>query len=269
MAAEWSLRPIPPSREREHDRRVDVEGQVSSPLRRRRARILAGGAAAVLVGVVALGALAGDQDRTTVAAEGGLSTTTVEPLGTSGPVSSTSTPTTAATPSTTTAPPCRNSTLPACGDFYYDYPNPNTDPTITIQMSPAVAHIGEVMTFTVTYDDPDGPPHSRCEQFHPDTLRPDPLPLGAYPWTAGYCADGDRDLHGPWDPPPPEHRVMTYTYAYDGEPGMRSITFSTEQGGRCPAPAEASSNCNKHVSKAEYIEVLPAIEGASPPATMS
>src|SRR5262245_38037189 len=99
-----------------------------------------------------------------------------EGVATEGPVpSSTSTTVEEVTSTTeggttTTELVCRNSTDERCGDFYYDWPEADRPTVITIELSPAAPRIGELVTFTVTIDDPDGPPISRCEFFHPDAL---------------------------------------------------------------------------------------------------
>lgn len=204
----------------------------SSIARRRRWR--AGGVAAAVVLVMAAGAIVLGDDSSppsTVAAgssSSAVSTTMEQPsstteLPTTEPVS-TSTDTT----TSTTVPPCRNSTDPACGPFFFDWPGPNHPATITITASPAQPHVGEVVTFTIAIDDPDGEPISRCFSFNPD----DP---GVS--SEGLCADGVAPGFGAWDPPPPWHHEETRTVTFSVA-GEHRVTYSTEEAG----PGDGSGN---------------------------
>ncbi len=146
-------------------------------------------------------------------------------------------------PAPTTVPPlvCRNSMDPACGPFYYDWTVPDRVAVISITATPAEPRVGEEVTFTVTMDDPDGSATYRwCHGFHFDVHGADPVdpedvdtgetsPLG-------FCAlsrqDPDFTPYGPWDPPPPFHRVETLTNIYEGT-GERTFRYTGDQVGPC------------------------------------
>ena len=240
----------------------------------RRRQALLGSVAAVVVVVAGLGILAvtgDDGDRSDVATEGGPTTSrasdgtattvredesiVVDPTGSSTTIGAP--PTT-----TTTLAPCRNSEEPRCGDWYYDYPAPNTPPTITLSTDPKVIRVDEPVTLTITYHDPDGPPVSRCESISPgfDASAGGGVEVidGTYGSTGvgtGICGDGRPTGHGPWDPPPPEQREVWLTVVYR-TPGPRVVGFASEEGGRCPEGNQA--HCDRHVTAEFPVEVLPA-----------
>ena len=132
------------------------------------------------------------------------------------------------TDTTTGGPGCRNSTDPQCGPFFYDWPVDNRPAAISIVASPARPAIGEKVTFTVTIDDPDGRPISRCYSFDPDAMHVEPSGQAN---TTVICADGVAPGYGPWDPPPPWHAVETYDITYQVA-GDHVVRYQTEEAGR-------------------------------------
>ena len=202
---------------------------------RRRRRLAGSGAALLAIAVVMFvvvrpGFDASKPSRLTVADDG---TTTSAPTTTETvPTTNTSSEPPTSIPdktvdtepeTTTTMPVCRNSTDPACGAFYYDWTGPNHPATIEITMSPAQPRVGEQVTFTVTIDDPDGRPISRCYFFRNDD------PVGQ---SQGVCADGFSPGYGPWDPPPPWHAVETYSTTFS-EAREHRVEYETPEEGPC------------------------------------
>jgi hypothetical protein len=98
---------------------------------------------------------------------------------------------------TTTALVCRNSYDARCGPFRWDPdPGPNEPSTAQISYSPANPHVGEEVTFHVTYFNPDGPAGS-CENT---------TSYGDGTTVKGSCAvlpppGGCKTAYGPWTPP--------------------------------------------------------------------
>lgn len=158
-------------------------------------------------------------------------------------------------PPPTTAPPlvCRNSIDPACGPMYYDWPEPNRPVIVSITASPAMPRVGEMVTFTVTIDDPDGDPEHRCSSlsglaFWTTGMGELPEESGGF----GLCGGGSREGFGPWDPPPPWHAVETYQ-GYFGSAGDYPVTYTTEETGRC----DGALDCLPGGSAEVVLTVLP------------
>lgn len=192
---------------------------------RRRLRAGAGGAAVVVLGLA--GAMVVLDDDTaplvTVGAGVEIPATSVSP---DDPL-----------PITTASPPavCRNSTDPACGDFFYDWPVPNRPLTVSVTVSPEQPRVGETVTFTVVIDDPDGQPiswtHSRIfDLAGVDPVSEEDVTTGDF--GATIHGDGVPPGYGPWDPPPPWHEERSYTTTYEGS-GQRTFQYMTNQTGRC------------------------------------
>jgi hypothetical protein len=155
----------------------------------------------------------------------------------------------------TTADPCRNSTDPACGDFYFDPPlAPDQPAEISIVASPASPRVGETVTFTVTVIDPDGTGPA-CESFDPDAkdIEPPAADGGEGVPTQGSCAGASpRSVslarYGPWDPPEPtpSRHEVTFTATYT-VPGQRTAVYETTDVGRCDAGATCPSHSKEIV----------------------
>ncbi|MEO7556268.1 MAG: hypothetical protein ABIV94_06650 [Acidimicrobiales bacterium] len=230
--------------------------------RRRRQRFAGLGAAGVLALALSAAALTGQGGRRTVSTasdlpstyESSTTSTTVHPVTRSDDTTTTSAPSvptsvpTPTTPTTPTesippdlshdeAPPaplvCRNSVDPACGNFYYDWTGPNRPATITLSASPPQPRVGEPVTITVTFDDPDGEPPGRCWSFFTSY---DDITTSGDPAGENLCGDHFYfERHGPWDPPPPWHWTQVYTTTY-GAPGIRRVRYWTEEAGPGPCP---------------------------------
>jgi hypothetical protein len=163
-----------------------------------------------------------------------VATTVAEPP----PASSTSTITTTTTtrpptittttrPRPTTTPICGNSQDPACGPFRWDpQPPPNQPLTVSVTVSPVPAVAGEVVSFHVVAEDPDG-------QITGQTVE--------YGDGSGEGADSQPQCaaaHGPWSPPAgtPDRVERTYQHTY-ARPGSYTVVFRYRSFGPCPDPA--------------------------------
>jgi cytoskeletal protein RodZ len=139
-----------------------------------------------------------------------------------------------ASPTTTTALVCRNSHDPRCGPFYWDpAPGPNEPSTTTITYAPASPRVGETVTFTVRWSDPDGPYGSLTTEYSWGDGR-------QATQHADVAGDGRcREFYGPWTPPKREPHSSTWDapgYTYE-QPG--TYTFSVSSGvdkGGCYEP---------------------------------
>ena len=173
-------------------------------------------------------------------------------LGTAPPLPPTtaraSASTTRTTPSTTrpapspaTALACRDSEDPACGEFRWDPPPPPNQPMrVTVELSHTEPVVGEVVSFHVIAEDPDG-------QYMGDSTigygEGPPWGLRSHPdCLAGY---------GPWTPPTatPGRVDETYRHAYS-TPGTFTATFHFRSYGPCPDPSIYSSEGQASVTVA-------------------
>jgi hypothetical protein len=117
----------------------------------------------------------------------------------------------------------------------------NRPARITITASPASPRVGDVVTFTVRVDDPDGSGLG-CESFDADAagLEPaskagvDPHPKQTRCTSTSLLA---QDRYGPWDPPPSAApREVTFTTTYNVA-GTRTAAYETDDAGLCEADA--------------------------------
>ncbi len=144
------------------------------------------------------------------------------------PGSTTRTPSTepVAPGSTTTTLACRNSHDPACGPLVWDPPpGPNQPLTVKVTVTPEVPKAGEIVTFHVVVDDPDG----GILQGYQDTVDyGDGSPfLGA----GGHldCFPG----YGPWDSAArPVHEELVFKHVYE-HAGTYPATFKFTTYGNC------------------------------------
>lgn len=122
---------------------------------------------------------------------------------------------------------CRNSTDSRCGPFRYDYGG-NQPATITITADKAFPRLGEEITFTFTYDEPDGEnDRGACSVTNFDDPRP-----GAVVTSCSSVPLHDGQ-YGYWDRTAPVHSEHTATWTYEGPPGERTITQTMEEAGDC------------------------------------
>lgn len=206
----------------------DVLAVVRSEGGRRRARRHRRNAALGAIGLVALAvpALAllpdGGDDQLTVAAERepttterasttvttAMTATTVVSTVTSLPADSTPATTVPATrrPATTvpatTIPPlvCRDTIDPACGPFYWDpAPAANQGLSASFLEAPTEAVVGQEVTFTVAWSDPDADQFSEAFSVEGVSI-------------AGPCTIAER--YGPNTPPPAQAGSGTRTYSH-------------------------------------------------------
>ena len=138
--------------------------------RRHRIAVRAVGSLAVVICMVGFAAAAastgGPGHRRVVAATGRPATSMPEDATTSSSPSTVptpaATPTTVAVrhraPTTTTTLYCHNSKDPRCGPFHWvGDPGPNYPATDVVKWTPEVPQVGQDVTFTMTWDDPDAP----------------------------------------------------------------------------------------------------------------
>ena len=156
-------------------------------------------------------------------------TTTVEGTGPSRSPTTTRRPasTTTRPVSSTTASACRNSEDPACGELRWDPPPPSNGPmTVSVTFSPSHPRAGEVVTFHVVAEDPDGRIWSDSYDFGDGTA----LGVRSHPDCSG--------AYGPWTPPSPTPGRLdkTYQHAYSAA-GSFTATFRYRSWGPCPDPA--------------------------------
>lgn len=137
---------------------------------------------------------------------------------------------------TTTSLVCRNSFDARCGPFRWDPdPGPNQPSSAQITFSPVNPHVGEQVSFRVTFTNPDGPADSgETHMYYGDGmavwLTSDP------PWVWG----GDcKTLYGPWTPPRREANSVSFDmgrYPYSAA-GTYAVTVTGDLGfGRCDQP---------------------------------
>jgi hypothetical protein len=132
-------------------------------------------------------------------------------------------------PFTPSGTPCRNSSDPACGPFYWD-PDPGANAPMTGQVtfSPANPKVGDQVTFRLTASDPDDSPVVYCSySFGDEGVVCDPGELMA-PDT--FCPK----QYGPWTPPPRKPGTMdqTVTHVYNNS-GTYDVYFGTHSGSYC------------------------------------
>lgn len=159
--------------------------------------------------------------QTTTTTTAGDGSTTTEVPGTTTSVEMTLPPQTTVPPVPPDEPVCRNSTDPACGPFYYDWPVPNRPAAIVMSASNPMPQVGEQVVFSVTVDDPDGAPDAAASS----------LEFGDGNKAVSSPSGGDL-RYGAWDPPPPLHVVITYEWIYE-TPGEYLVRFETDDGGAC------------------------------------
>lgn len=159
-------------------------------------------------------------DASTTTSEETTTTTTVEETTTTTAAPAVETtvphPTTTTTAPTTTTTSCYESYDPACGPFHWDPPpGPDQPATLTVTYSPAHPHVGQTITFPLTYTDPDSQPE---------------LTLDGGDWGDGdmWAAEPSvvncpnlRARYGPWPTPPrqggtAQGEAPTYGYAKSG-----------------------------------------------------
>ncbi len=130
-------------------------------------------------------------------------------------------------PTTAAATPCRNSSEPACGPFYWEPPpEPNLPLTVQVTSSPAEPRAGETVTFHVVAEDPDATidkEHNQQREWGDGTSDPSSS-------THGDCAP----LHGPWTPPTRtrSRHEATFEHVYS-EPGTYTARFSFQSSSFC------------------------------------
>jgi hypothetical protein len=138
---------------------------------------------------------------------------------------------------TSSGTPCRNSSDPACGPFYWDPdPGPNEPLTGQVTFEPANPKAGDTVTFHITANDPDDGPLGICSTSYGDGANVvcDPIEL----------MDPDHHCpkqYGPWTPPARKqgamdtHDVHTYNNA-----GTYNVSFDTHSGSYCSSDPYAS-----------------------------
>jgi len=223
----------------------------------RRSAIWAIGCLALLTcsaGVAAALTSTGPSETHRAAAAVATPTTVVAPEETTTPTTVPAIPTTTTTeqrPSaTTTTLHCHNSTDPRCGPFrWLGEPGPNAPATDIVEWTPEVPKVGEDVTFTVTWDDPDAP----------TLLSSMNVCIGD---RVAVCVSGTSfiacDRYGAWDLPArqPFHEVWTTHYTFT-KAGVFPVGnhFSTTSN-HCPAQydpygSEASFSGQATVEPAE------------------
>ena len=165
-----------------------------------------------------------------------LATTTVPATQLASPTTAAPAATTTAHPATTTTRPrttppvaivCRNSADPACGPFRWDpAPPANQALTVSITVSPVPTATGDVVSFHVVAEDPDGRIGTRSVDYGDGTGE-----------TSGGVPPCPDPAHGPWTPPPPtpERVEATYQHTYSA-PGSYTAVFRVRSFGPCPDP---------------------------------
>lgn len=133
-------------------------------------------------------------------------------------------------PATTPAPVCQNSTDPACGDFRWEpAPAANQPLTAAFVDAPATAAVGEAVSFSVAWSDPDA-------QLSFDYFSADGVAI------ARDCAIERR--YGPWTPP-------------DAAAGSGELSYShtfTEAGTYTVLVTLSTADCNSPYSSDRTVE---------------
>ena len=114
---------------------------------------------------------------------------------------------------------CRNSVDPACGPWHWDpAPAPNQPLRLSIVATPVQAKVGEVVTFTVTWADPDANLDRGTVLFYGGDEDTRLIP----PLTMFRC-------FGPWTPPAarPGSGTLTFKHVYRS-PGTYKADFIAE-----------------------------------------
>lgn len=149
-------------------------------------------------------------------AAGGSTTTATAPVAVPGAGAQPS-------PATEPASTCRNSHDPACGRFHWDpAPAPNQPLTARFVQAPTSAVVGQPVTFTVAWSDPDS------VLAHIE-LQAEGVGLGRA------CTVVQR--YGPWTPPPPSpgSGQESLTYAFEA-PGTYTVAVYLATGEDCASP---------------------------------
>jgi hypothetical protein len=149
------------------------------------------------------------------------------------PPTTTKTPAPQGEPTTTTSLVCRNSLNSACGPFYWDPPpEPNRHPlTATLTFAPAAPKVGEIVTFRLVADDPDGPTIDEISSDGVDYGDGTPYRIGV---VLVECLGW-----GPWTPPPqqPFHFEASYEHVY-GAAGTYTVTITVREISDCARTPE-------------------------------
>lgn len=147
-------------------------------------------------------------------------------------------------PSAAVTVPCRNSTNPECGTFFFD-PLPRNEP-LSVQVeiasySPIPG--GQRVTFRVTVTDPDHAVTGNCSIADFGDGARESLPCAPSP----PCPP----MYGPWDPPPPQRGSGTFSFTHDyvARPDSYTARFSfrTDRD-RCRDPYGSASTAAFSVS---------------------
>jgi hypothetical protein len=129
---------------------------------------------------------------------------------------------------------CHNSFDPACGPFRWDPPpGPNQPLTVSMSTSPTAPKVGDVVTFDVTVDDPDGA--ELLDRSERTINYGDTDPSGEI---GGHvdCVGGS----GPWTTPAPVplHEHLVFQHAYTST-GTYTVTARYHSFGNCAYPTSA------------------------------
>lgn len=153
--------------------------------------------------------------------DGSASTTTTAPTAAPPVVPASPEATTA-----TTALVCRNSTDPACGDFFWD-PEPIVgQSTVRLDVPGGPLQVGVPYDIVVELTDPTAPPTFNCGIV-------DVSPMAGESWVGGFTcvvepAPWCTARYGPWTPPAPNGGTVTerVPVTFD-EPGTYTISVQT------------------------------------------
>jgi len=224
---------------RSRDELLDrVYGRARQLWWRRRVVPVAAAALVLVAGVVTPAVLAGGDSRQRVVAvtrptEPASTSTSAEPAVTTPtiaiPPPTSAAPTTSVVRTTTTRLVCRNSYDPRCGLFRWDpAPGPNAPSTGEITYTPTHPRVGDLVTFHITFTNPDGPADG-CEtttDYGDGMVSNSSCSVLAPP---GGC----KTPYGPWTPPAkkadtvsfdspayPYKAAGTYTVAVKGDAGL-------------------------------------------------
>ena len=146
---------------------------------------------------------------------------------------------------TTSTLVCRNSQNPACGPLVWDPPpGPNQPLTIKVTVTPEAPRAGDVVTFHVVVDDPDG----GNLQGYGDTIDyGDGTP---YLGVIGHL-DCFPVKYGPWDSAArPVHEELSFAHVYE-HAGTYTATFKFAAHGNCAyGPSQGTATPVLTVTKA-------------------
>lgn len=133
--------------------------------------------------------------------------------------------------------PCRNSTDPECGPFFYD-PLPRNQP-LSVQVDVASSSPipgGQRVGFRVTVTDPDHAVTGNCSVADFGDGSRESLPCAPTP----PCPP----MFGPWDPPPPQSGSGTFSFTHDygarPDPYIARFSFHTDRD-QCRDPYGSAS----------------------------